>query len=262
MYKGKAIYNPSGKANEYSYWACNFYVGCSNECSYCYLKKGIGKKTLGGNKPTLKKCFKDEMNAIEVFEKELIENLKELRSHGLFFSFTTDPMLPETMELTIDAISVCQEYNVPVKILTKTSDYLYRLHFSSNKWNKSIIAIGFTLTGRNELELNATSNEYRIYAMKELKEEGYKIFASIEPIITFEDSKRMIELTQDFCDLYKIGLEGGKKYDTYKALKFIGWLNTLQGPKIYIKESLRKLTLCTNVESYKYFVEKDYDMFK
>jgi len=41
QFKGKAIYNPSGKAGEYSYWACNFYKGCSNGCTYCYLKKGV-----------------------------------------------------------------------------------------------------------------------------------------------------------------------------------------------------------------------------
>ena len=33
-FNGKAIYNPSGKAGEYSTWACNFYVGCSNMCEY------------------------------------------------------------------------------------------------------------------------------------------------------------------------------------------------------------------------------------
>jgi DNA repair photolyase len=47
-FPGKAIYNPSGKAGEYSYWACNFFKGCSNGCEYCYLKKGVLKKTLGG----------------------------------------------------------------------------------------------------------------------------------------------------------------------------------------------------------------------
>ncbi len=59
-FKGKAIYNPSGKAGEYSYWACNFYVGCSNGCEYCYCKKGILSGVMGQDKPQLKKCFKDE----------------------------------------------------------------------------------------------------------------------------------------------------------------------------------------------------------
>ena len=99
-FKGKAIYNPSGKAGEYSQWACNFYVGCSNNCTYCYCKKGILAGAMGQNKPQLKKCFKDETHAIEIFKKEVESNLSELQKHGLFFSFTTDPMLPETIELT------------------------------------------------------------------------------------------------------------------------------------------------------------------
>lgn len=41
-YKGKATYNPSDKAGEYAKWACNFYVGCANGYTYCYLKKGVG----------------------------------------------------------------------------------------------------------------------------------------------------------------------------------------------------------------------------
>lgn len=32
----KIIYKPAGKAQEYSLWAANFYLGCSNNCSYCY----------------------------------------------------------------------------------------------------------------------------------------------------------------------------------------------------------------------------------
>ena len=75
-FKGKAIYNPKGKAAEYSKWACNFYTGCSNGCTYCYLKKGRGSKVLGGDKPTLKKCFKDEAHALEVFEKEMYKTIK------------------------------------------------------------------------------------------------------------------------------------------------------------------------------------------
>ena len=72
---GKAIYSPKGKAGEYAEYACNFYVGCSNGCEYCYCKKGILAATMGGNSPTLKKCFKDEYHALEVFEKELKTNI-------------------------------------------------------------------------------------------------------------------------------------------------------------------------------------------
>lgn len=37
---GRVIYSPKGKAGEYAENAANFYVGCSNGCTYCYLRKG------------------------------------------------------------------------------------------------------------------------------------------------------------------------------------------------------------------------------
>lgn len=40
-YHGKAIYQPSGKAAEYGEWACNFHIGCSNWCDYCYCSKAL-----------------------------------------------------------------------------------------------------------------------------------------------------------------------------------------------------------------------------
>ena len=121
-FNGKAIYNPSGKAGEYSYWACNFYNGCSNDCDYCYCKHGVMARNWSDT-PKLKACFRDENHALEVFEKELKANLPELQKHGLFFSYTTDPMLPETTSLTISSINFCISNYVPVKILTKRADW-------------------------------------------------------------------------------------------------------------------------------------------
>lgn len=262
-FKGKAIYNPSGKAKEYSYWACNFYVGCSNNCSYCYLKKGRGAKVLGGNIPELKKCFKDEDHAIDIFTDELLKNKYALQRHGLFFSFTTDPMIKETKNLTIRAVHICNELDIPVKILTKETGYLYLLGLTNKSdINKNLIAIGMTLTGVDILEPNTSINEDRIDALRWLKQREFKTFASIEPIIDFESSKRMIELSKDYVDLFKIGLESGKKYDIVEAQSFVEWLDELQQPKIYLKESLQKLSRYKNSELDEFFVERDYNLFK
>lgn len=127
QFKGKAIYTPGGKAGEYAEWACNFYVGCSNGCDYCYLKKGRGKAILGGNEPKLKACFKNEDHALAVFEKELLSNIEQLREHGLFFTFTSDGFLPETIDLTIKAIDFCVDYEIPVKVLTKRADFIDKI---------------------------------------------------------------------------------------------------------------------------------------
>lgn len=270
-FKGKAIYNPIGKAGEYSYWACNFYNGCSNGCTYCYCKKGRSKHIFGGDKPTLKKRFKDEEHALEVFEKELQQNLPELQEHGLFFSFTTDPMLPETWLATISAMNACHCDNVPVKILTKRVEWVDRFiaaraKYQSHGRSHKLTAFGFTLTGHDELEPNASTNDERIEAMRKLHKAGFKTFASIEPIIDLDSSRDMIGKTLGFCDLYKIGLLSGKKYNKQELIDFINW--NLSGQSVYeskarfyFKDSLLKQAGIQRSELPFNCVGRDYSLF-
>jgi DNA repair photolyase len=274
-FKGKAIYNPSGKAGEYSYWACNFYKGCSNGCTYCYLKTGVLAHALGGDKPELKACFKDKENALVVFQIELFANIDELRKHGLFFSFTTDPLLPQTIHLTVRAIDICMANNVPVKILTKRADWLegYRTgndyipfpSFIKDEY-KSQIAFGFTLTGHDELEPNASTNAERIEAMRKLHEAGFKTFASIEPIIDFESSRKMIQQTTHFCNLYKIGLESGKKYkieDIHLFLHQVSIMTRAWQNKLYFKDSILTAAKIKREQLHPdNCVNRDYNIFK
>lgn len=271
MFKGKAIYNPSGKAGEYSYWACNFYVGCSNDCSYCYCKKGVLGSAMGGTTPTLKKCFKDEKHALQVFEKELLQNLEDLQKHGIFFTFTSDPMLEETIALNWEAAVMAIENNVPVKFLTKSvGGWVNDLTTIHDSWKK-YIAIGLTLTGHDELEPCASTNAERIESMKILHEGGYKTFASIEPIIDFESSKEMIRKTAGYCDLYKIGLESGKQYDKDELLSFIEYCNSFYTTEArtgfykhtnYFKDSLLKLAGIERSGLPDNCVTRDYNLFK
>ncbi len=264
-----AIYRPKGKAKEYSEWACNFYVGCSNQCAYCYLRKGRGAKILGGNVPTLKKCFRDESHALDIFERELNANLPELRKHGLFFSFSTDPMIRETKRLTIEAVKICNRNNVPVSVLTKEAGYVYLLGLSyDSEIDKRLIAIGFTLTGHDEQEPKASKNEQRILAMEFCKKAGYRTFASIEPIIDFDSSYNMIEATAGFCDIYKIGLESWSKYNRDDALAFYVdvsvFLSSGNKSKVYFKNLFLKLINIgrkDNNERFPCAVDSDYNMF-
>lgn len=261
-----AIYKPKGAAAEYAEWACNFYVGCSNGCTYCYLKKGRGAKVLGGDKPTLKKCFKGEAHALEVFEKELKANLSELQEKGLFFSFTTDPMLPETIGLTEQAIDIATDLSVPVKILTKCTNWVDTLLPKLPINWREYYAFGFTLTGHDELEQGASTNEERIEAMKKLHDAGFKTFASIEPIIDFGSSYKMIQQTIGFCDLYKVGIESGKKYYSLELDEFIS--NTFlvgayeSDSKFYFKDSLLKAAGIERSQLPTNCVTRDYNIFK
>lgn len=270
-FNGKAIYEPSGKAAEYSPWACNFFTGCSNDCEYCYCKRGV-MSHVWDNKPHLKKCFASEHHAFDVFCKELDKCQDLIGEAGLLFSFTTDPLLPETRSLTFQALDEAISRGINVKILTKRADWLdefirrSEIQTINYGMNKHHIAFGFTLTGFDEKEPGASLNSERIEAMRELHRLGFKTFASIEPIITPAMSRRMIESTLGVCDLYKVGLISGVNKDFYNPVHlsvFLEWLKDLtrDGHNIYPKDSLLDYFNEDRSSLEGYFVESNHNIF-
>lgn len=270
-FNGKAIYQPTGKAAEYSPWACNFYTGCSNDCEYCYCKRGV-LSHVWSTKPQLKKCFKDEEHALNVFEREVIINKIQLQRKGLLFSFTTDPMIPsKTFGTTLEAMMIAVvTHHVPVKILTKRADWLDRDTWKRTidiwKRHANLIAFGFTLTGFDEKEPGASLTDERIEAMRELHDMGFKTFASIEPVITPAMSMRMIEATRGFCDLYNVGLISGNGKDFYNKKHltlFYRWLLTRDPGyfKVYLKDSFLSYLRVPREKLCGNFVNADYNIF-
>ena len=265
-FKGKAIYNPAGKAGEYSRWACNFYIGCSNDCSYCYCKKGyLG--LLWTNAPQLKKCFKDTEDAFRIFSSELERNITELHKDGLFFTFSSDPMLPEAKPLTLRCIDWALDKGVPVQILTKRAEFAQDIRWVQLVPEKrKKIAFGFTLTGCDDLEPGASSNQERMDAMRKLHDLGYRTFASIEPVVDPVSSMKCIWLTADCCDLFKVGLMSGKKDYVYKdiagMLDEIKDFQTKHACRFYLKDSFVSFLNTDRETLGNSFVGKDYNIFK
>ena len=247
----KAIYQPSGKAREYSPWACNLFVGCSNDCTYCFNKRGVLGTVMGGREPRLKSCFKDSHEAFNTFLRELQKHRERIRHDGgLLFSFSTDPCLPETIDLTMMCVAVATGMKVPCLILTKCTDWLRE----EEHWMdclalpKDHLAVGFTLTGRDDLEPGAPPNAERIREMEKLHGKGIKTFASIEPVIGFGESLDLIRKAEPYCDHFKAGLLSGDR-DAYSASRMpedlesfvyeVDDLLTLKGKTVYWKESVR-----------------------
>lgn len=273
----KIIYRPKGKAGEYAKYAANFYNGCSGRCEYCYNRTGITAKVLGGDKPEMKKCLGTVENAEQIFMQEADMYRTYLMKHGLFFNFVSDPFLPETIELNTFAMRYCITHSIPVIALTKRTwwvdAFLSEMLKNETIWNldyhevQNLMAIGFTLTGHDELEPGCATNEDRIRAMKVLHDEGFKTWASIEPIIDFDNSYRMIVQTTGHCNLYKVGLRSGGKYSTEDAR----WFATkvliscaCNHTKVYLKDSLVKLTGLDRdnlKEISGSYVDADYNLF-
>lgn len=190
--------------------------------------------------------------------------MEALKASGLFFTFTSDPMLPETIDLTTEAVCITLAYGIPVQILTKRADFLDHPTIQKFKLLSNEIAWGFTLSGHDELEPGASSNVERIHAMKRLHGMGYKTFASIEPVVDFPSAFSMINLTRGICDLYKIGLMSGKRYTSTERSEAHFLLELLkEAPgRYYLKESLIKLLEIDRADlPADKFVGVDYNIF-
>lgn len=251
-FSGKAIYTTKGAAREYGRIGCNFYTGCPHECEYCYLKRGITGKALGGTEVRLKKCFKEEADAARILRMELDKYLEQCQRYGIFLSFTTDPMILRTRELTGVAITEATMRDIPVWVLTKNSTFIYDEGFMEDIDRispkcRNQIHFGFTLTGRDDMEPHACSNHERINAMKWMNFKGFPTFASIEPVIDWPSAERMVREAMAWCDHFKLGLRSGVKKDYYDisesgaAIMRIVKIVESFGNTIYLKESTRLL---------------------
>lgn len=237
----KAIYKPKGKAGEYAEWACNLYVGCSNNCSYCYCKRGVLAHAMGAPEATLKKCFKDEGDALHTFERELDKNLEELKQSSLFFTFSSDPLIQETRAVTLACVRHAVRRGVKCQLLTKNADFIDDVRFFSiHDVFRQYVAFGFTLTGRDELEPGASSNALRANTMRRLKEMGYRTFASLEPVIDPVSTMSVFHQVEDCCDLFKVGLQSGVSLSIYNRDEVERMTSAIQtnGRNVYLKKSL------------------------
>lgn len=242
-YHGLVIYQPSGKAAEYSPWAANFFNGCSHNCAYCYNNHGITSGVLGGNNVRLKKSLVNETTAYEVFCYELNKFRGEIINNGgaLHFNFVSDPCLPETIDLNWTCIDYAISQGVPCQVLTKRADWLELDHPSVQNalGHPELLRVGFSLTGCDELEPGASPNLERIQAMRKLHNAGIATWASIEPIIDPQKSLDMVARTINCCDHYKIGILSGKMCYTPKQIrKFMNEVNALNPRSVYWKQSL------------------------
>ena len=291
----KILSRPRGNAEEYGRWSVNPYIGCSHGCLYCYLKKGPSGAYLGQDKPVLKKGVVSEEHAYHLAMAEIITNRDEIiRDGGLFMTFTSDPCLPDTKDLFCRISRKSISMDVPCTMLTKVSG-IERLVSEIAKGDDyeythaSNLAIGWTLTGHDELEPNAPTNAERILTMKNIKEkyicgDAIHLWASIEPVIDFSSSLDMILQALDAgCQHFKIGLLTNntrvvrkdfsfgeyqfKAYDRDDCFIFIhDVMRAVKGNStVYWKQSFRDFLgeedFARATVGYKNIVDKDWSVF-
>ena len=109
------IYEPKGKAGEYSKLAVNFYSGCGHRCEYCYAPSFMRTPRETFNQPTPRK------DILQKIKQDATLLQKEHESRPVLLSFTCDPYQPvdEYHQLTRQTIQILHHHNLNVTILTK-----------------------------------------------------------------------------------------------------------------------------------------------
>ena len=223
------IYEPRGKAREYSDLACNLYTGCLHKCKYYYCP-AIMRKTL----EQWASYPKARTNILKQVEREAQKMRGETRQ--LLFSFMSDPYQDEEAAfLTRQALKIVEKNEFKnVQILTKAGfratkdfDVLKR-----NNWKFGSTIIFRSDKLRQEWEPGAPSIESRYEAVKKAHKENIYTWVSIEPVINAEESLKVIKDLYDYVDLWKVGkLNHNKEIE-----KNINWKNFYEKAYDMLKE--------------------------
>lgn len=239
------IYEPTGRAREYSPKALNIYLGCSHGCRYCYAPHAIQKS-------------KDEFFSSPSPRPGLIGRLKkqletEDISEQVLISFVGDAYCESADggEAVRDILRLLLDHHVPVAILTKGGRRCLRDLDLFREFGSGIM-VGATLTFADpdlsmEWEPHAALPSERLETLLSLKENGIRTFASFEPVIDPAQSLRVMResLSMDCIDLYKIGKLNGMP----SIERGIDWTAFLRdslallrpaGKEVYIKDDLAK----------------------
>ena len=169
---------------EYGDWAMNHVQGCMNGCQYpCYaflMARRFGRvKTYD---EWLRPSIVD--NTLDLLRKELPRHKDEIERVQL--CFTTDPFMvsyPEVGRMSIEAIKLINEYDIPCVVLTKgvLPAELARL---SKIYRYGITLVSLDESFREEMEPGAAPLVDRLAALKVLSDAGCRTWVSMEPYPT------------------------------------------------------------------------------
>lgn len=238
----KVLYKPKGKAGEYSKLAVNLYTGCSFGCTYCHAPRVLHKT---------KENFHQHVKPREMILKRLEADCSKWNGEkdSVLLCFTCDPYQPAEMEykITRRAIEILHAHYFPVTILTKAGMAATRDFGLLSKRRKDSFATTLTHLDVDVLskwEPEASSPQSRISSLEFAKYQDLNTWVSIEPVINPKESLKIIKITSEYVDEFKIG-----KLNYHPRSKEIDWkrfaLEAVElcdklGAKYQLKEDLKK----------------------
>lgn len=237
------IYEPRGKALEYSPLAVSLYKGCSHACVYCFVPSCTFTDRI---KFSSEEYIRPRSSILEDLEKDAVKLAGDPRY--ILMSFTSDVYQPceKKLGVTRQALKIMSQNRLTPQILTKAGVWAIERDADILVGCGGIWAATLTTDDPQvslEWEPGAALPAERIEALRIAKAAGIQTWVSFEPVIDPEAVYRIICQTKDFVDLYKVG-----KLNYHKHASTIDWplfrdtaVTLLQslGKKFYIKDDLR-----------------------
>ncbi len=195
------VYEPKGRAGEYSELACNLYIGCSHGCGYCYAPACMRKtaKDYLQNRP--------RKDVIQLLEKDAQKLQGDTRQ--ILFSFISDPYQPieRKYRLTRQALEIMGRYHLRHKVLTKGAYDLVSEDFDLMMLSGTQLGVSLVYTDdslRKAWEPNASSVEERLRILKEAHKLGIPTWVSVEPVIYPAQALELIEVAHEYVDFWAV----------------------------------------------------------
>ena len=237
------IYEPTGRAQEYSELACNLYKGCGHECSYCYAPAATRTTRTEFNHPVPRKDILEKITRDAAkMSSPLIPDKR-----SVLLSFTSDAYQPieENYGLTRKAIKILHNAGFAVTILTKGGKRAERDFDLMTSKDTHAASLTF-LDSKNSLEWEpkAAIPEERIATLEKAHSLGLKTWVSLEPVLDPAAVYKIIALTHKFVDMYKVGV-----LNYHSHAKTIDWADFAvrvvecfqhYNCKYYLKKDLRR----------------------
>lgn len=234
------IYEPRGRAAEYSGLACNLYTGCSLGCRYCYVPRTLRTTSV---------AFRHAAPRPHILEDLAREAPKYSGDpRRLLLCFACDPYQPIEAEhqITRRALEILEANNVRATILTKNPGLALRdldLLKRANTWF-GVSLSWLTDSLRIPWEPNAPSVGERIHGLRSAHQAGLFTWISLEPVIDPAEALGVIGETHSYVRHYKVGkinhmpaIEAGVDWPIFRAEVSI-LLRSLHAD-YYIKADLR-----------------------
>lgn len=239
--KTSVIYEPRGKAREYSQLAVNLYKGCSHQCVYCYSPNYVRSTRDEFHQP------KPRQNIIQKISQDAKILQTGQEKALVLMCFTCDPYQPidDQYQLSRQAIRILHSHGQNVMILTKGGQRAERDFdlLTDKDW------FGVTITNLdNTLSLKwepgADSPDARIHSLQKAHTRGINTWVSLEPVIYPEVTLEIIRKTHNFVDNFKVGTLNyhphSKTIDWHKFAVDVKNLLDELGCSYYLKEDLKK----------------------